>query len=172
MKKYIVRTPETDRFGLDVPTKLTDLTDYAAGQCSGQLERKAYHKVPNGTDYDNVFDTTISLTNAIAHAEGAQVNVAGLFLVTYSVVWFTQTTGASAGDLSPAVTLRSVTLKQNGSVIHSATTAGSANGSDGGTVLVRLAATDFLEVFAKNSDPTANSGASPSAILQFVKVAP
>jgi hypothetical protein len=172
MKEYIVRAPQTDRLKILVPNKLTDLTDYASGLCSGEATRTVYHRVASGTPYNNVFDQTANLVNVIAHAEGLEVGVAGLYMVLFGIQWETPLFGTHVGDYAPAPADRGGYVSINGVGGAGATVAGASNGTDSGTALVRLLAGDYVEVFAFNNDATAGAGASPGATLQLARIAP
>ena len=172
MRTEILRSPETDRKKVLVPTALTDLTDYAATICYASLAQNVERQAAFGAGSYNIpFDTTVSLRNCVGHTEGVLVQVGGLFIVQWAVGWFHSAGGSFIGPATSSA-LRSSGLSKNGSGVALAVNSALNDGFDSGSGLLRLAAGDYLEVKATNLDGTAGTGRLFGSTLQLSKLAP
>lgn len=169
MKKHILRAPQTDRYALNVPTSAADLADTAVGDVS--FRKLTCAVLAPGTNAVIACPTTVAATGMTADGTGLAVTSPGLYLVTFSVTWASPAFGTHVGTIAPQSSLRTVNLDQNASNVATAATSGERNGTDRGTVLVRCAAGDTLQVHAANNDG-AGTGTYSDASVQALLVAP
>ena len=172
MKTYILRAPETDRKKVLVPTRLSDLTDYADSIAHGKAVTETDAVVTPGAAAAAIaLGTTSELRNVVASGNGLAPEVAGLFLITFSVLWFSPLGGTYAGTVAPPPAQRIVDVYVNGAYLATATASGFTDGNDIGTVIARLAANDVVEVYAANN-AGAGTGTYTHAELFIAKLAP
>lgn len=117
MKTVIVRTPETDRKLLEIPTKLSDLTDKdgnAITEVVGLARLTAGTKVPGSTFRDTSvafqFDDWPIEKNVTTVKGGFVVPAAGLYMVAVNVDWVRGGTIAAPNAPPTAASRTSVVL--------------------------------------------------------------
>ncbi len=170
MKKYILRAPETDRKGVDVPTLLTDLTDYADSIAHGKAVSTPYHNVGNTGAYLTVnLDTASELINVTSDAVGLTVGKDGLYLILASTTWLIG--GTIPGPTPRASTLlRHSAVTVNGVASGTLTNAPTDDGVDAGSFLLRLAAANYVTITAASTDGTSEGRLIGS--ISLTKIAP
>lgn len=185
MKSVIMRTPETDRKKVEIPTLLTDLTDYADGICTGKMlityitdDTPDYNGIciaggtaafgvgdaVTGTPSTQVYSNETNVTEATS---GFVVTVPGTFMVTFYVQFGTALPPMGGGCVAPPESERQVFLMVNGSPVAVATP--SLAFYDSGFALITLAADDLVEI---SISVGATGGGIISAQLSLAKVAP
>lgn len=168
MKKVIVRTPETDRYGLSVPTLLTDLTDYgtsfATGAASSSSGATCYTAAGGLSPLP--MGVTSELANVVGIPYGLRPTVPGLFLITLNIRWGAVLPPVGGGCAMPGTDRQSL-VYVNGA--PTGTASHDTAGYDSCTFTLRLAAGDTVEVYV---DAGAAGGGFILATLHLVKVAP
>lgn len=148
MKKYVVRTPQTDRQQLDVPTLLTDLDDYVAPTlpCSGHAAMPASTvAIANGVPNSVASFTFSELVNCdVDGGESLLPTTDGLFLLVLKVLWEDRTPFAGIQLCHADVTVNAVTV---GTISVSTI---DATWSGAGSFVRRLASGDLVGVSFTN----------------------
>ena len=170
MRTEILRSPETDRKKVLVPTALTDLTDYAASVCSGNvISSAATHVGSSGALTPVPADTASSLVQCVQSGNGIKVLVGGLFLIVAKTSW---SKGGIPAAPTPAPSPALRTSVCYGGSGGQFTNSGVAGGTDICQYVTRLAAGDVVEVAASSTDAASTDGGSVYASIQVVKLAP
>lgn len=171
MKTYILRSPETDRKGVNIPNLLNDLDDYGDSNAHGTAEAGEGVVTPGAATAAISLGTTSELYNVVAGGSGLSPGVDGMYMLMFGVQWSTPLFGPHAGTVAPQPTLRLVEVWLNGAYLASASISAFVDGNDSGSLMARLTAGDILEVYAANNDG-AGTGTYASARLQIAKIAP
>jgi len=173
MKRVIVRTPETDRKLITIPTSLADLSDTPTGKAYYVGDGNA--AIPNGFDVDVPCPSSSDLVEMSADGTGLVISTAALYLVTFSISWANgPLIGPMVGWQAPTPANRRVSLYVNGAYVAAAQTSSVVVGTDAGSIIIRLAAGDTVRVHATNNDPAPppNTGIYDAAQVTAVAVAP
>ena len=172
MKQVIVRTPETDRKLITIPTSLADLSDTPTGKA--YYEGDGNSAIPNGFNVDVPCPSSSDLVEMSADGTGLVISTAALYLVTFSISWWTPLAGPMVGWQAPTPANRDVSLYVNGTRVAAAQTSSVVVGTDAGSTVIRLAAGDTVRVRATNNDPAPppNTGTYIAAQVTAVAVAP
>lgn len=167
MKKHILRAPQTDRYLLNVPTELGDLTDYANTKATGIGVASSAVTV-EAVQTNNL---SIATQSELVNFTGPTIltaSVGGLFLCIVTIL---QTWNVVAAPNYK----RGVGLSKNGaasfaaSVLYDNDSTGAVTFDDQATFLLRLAAGDTIQPRFQNYMA---GSVSVTASLSIVKVAP
>lgn len=167
MRRVIVRTPETDRKLVEIPTKLTELDDYAGSIAHGTGEVTTTNIVEPFTSENSSFDTTNEVVNMGTGPE-LTAQVAGLYLCIVTVRWALD--AVNPQDRYIGISKNGASSFEEYLYINDNNAAGVAkNTDDQASFLIRLAVGDTVQPRVQN--PTAGAY-EHTATLQVVRVAP
>lgn len=172
--KVIVRTPETDRKVIEIPTKLTDLTDYvppvAMARCGIYDDAAAWF----AADADAIYGPTDPVPfpktnyNVGCTIAGGTITVpnTGMYIITVVFTWVDW--GGTASHPAPTPATRTVLLLAGS---QSFPTQSSGN-NDGGTFIVSLTAGDTVHVSATQTMALGTESGNWTGSLALLQVAP
>lgn len=170
MKTVIVRTPETDRKLVEIPTQLSDLEDSPAneaGRCEGKVEFTDPTCITGGAGWFSPTLVEDYLTNATAITGGISPNFGGLFMVKFSALWASVLPPMGGGCSAALANERGTRLLLNGDVVDGAVVGG--GGFDSGGLALRMEAGDQLSV---EVNAGATGGGLAAVSLEIIRFSP
>ena len=172
MRRVVLRAPETDRKIVEIPTSVGDLDKTPMGKASYSGDGNS--AIPSGMSAEIPCPTLSESVRMGSDGTGLVISEPGLYLVTYSLEWYTPLVGPMVGWVPPNPANRVVALNLNSTPVAYAQASSVVVGVDAGTYIVRCIAGDTLRVFAANNAPAPppNTGTYIRAYVHAVMLAP